>query len=61
MYASAQTVAVEKINSDVLTGFENASKTAGDADVKEFATNTLPTLKMHLETIQGIAAKMGVN
>lgn len=43
-----------------VTAFENASKTAGDADVKAFATKTLPVLKMHLEMINGIAAKMGV-
>ncbi len=43
-----------------VTAFENASKTAGDADVKAFAAKTLPTLKMHLEMINGIAAKMGV-
>ena len=46
-------------NKDV-TAFESASKTAGDADLKAFATKTLPTLKMHLEMINGIAAKMGV-
>lgn len=43
-----------------VTAFENASKTAGDADVKAFATKTLPVLKMHLEMIKGIADKMGV-
>ena len=46
-------------NKDV-TAFESASKTAGDTDLKAFATKTLPTLKMHLEMINGIAAKMGV-
>ncbi|MGI8812457.1 MAG: DUF4142 domain-containing protein [Pyrinomonadaceae bacterium] len=50
---------VEAHKKDV-TAFENASKIAGDADVKAFAANTLPTLKMHLEIIQGIAAKMGL-
>ncbi len=50
---------VEAHKKDV-TAFENASKTAGDADVKAFATKTLPVLKMHLEMINGIAAKMGV-
>lgn len=50
---------VEDHKKDV-TVFENASKTAGDADVKEFATKTLPTLKMNLQLIQGIADKMGV-
>lgn len=50
---------VEDHKKDV-TAFENASKTAGDADVKEFATKTLPVLKTHLEIITGIADKMGV-
>ncbi|CAN5305766.1 hypothetical protein BH20ACI1_BH20ACI1_24050 [soil metagenome] len=50
---------VEDHKKDV-TAFENASKTAGDADVKAFAAKTLPTLKMHLEMIKGIADKMGV-
>ena len=50
---------IEAHKKDV-TAFENASKTAGDADVKEFATKTLPTLKMHLEMIQIVADKMGV-
>ena len=55
-YVKAMLEAHEK---DV-TAFENVSKTAGDADVKAFATKTLPTLKMHLEMIKGIADKMGV-
>ncbi len=55
-YVKAMVEAHEK---DV-TAFENASKTAGDADVKALATKTLPILKMHLEMINGIAAKMGV-
>lgn len=44
---------------DVAT-FESVSKTAADADVKAFAAKTLPTLKMHQQIIQGLAAKMGV-
>ena len=50
---------VEDHKKDV-TAFEAATKTAGDADVKAFAEKTLPTLKMHLEIIQGIADKMNV-
>jgi len=34
--------------------FETASKDAKDADLKAFATKTLPTLKMHLQAIQAI-------
>lgn len=43
-----------------VAAFENVSKTAADADVKAFATKTLPTLKMHLEMITALAQKMGV-
>lgn len=43
-----------------VAAFENAAKTAADADVKAFAVKTLPTLKMHLEMIKGMADKMGV-
>ena len=50
---------IEDHEKDVTT-FESVSKTAGDADVKAFATKTLPTLKMHLEMIKGLADKMGV-
>jgi putative membrane protein len=53
-YVKAMVEAHEK---DV-AAFENASKTAADADVKAFATKTLPTLKMHLEMIKDIAEKM---
>ena len=43
-----------------VAAFENVSKTAVDADVKNFATKTLPTLKMHLEMIKAMSEKMGV-
>ncbi len=55
-YVKAMVEAHEK---DV-AAFENVSKTAADADVKSFATKTLPTLKMHLEMIKAMADKMGV-
>ena len=55
-YVKAMVAAHEK---DV-AAFENVSKTAADADVKAFAAKTLPTLKMHLEMIKGMADKMGV-
>jgi len=55
-YVKAMVEAHEK---DV-AAFENVSKTAADADVKAFATKRLPTLKMRLEMIKGMAAKMGV-
>jgi len=55
-YVKAMVAAHEK---DV-AAFENVSKTAVDADVKAFATKTLPTLKMHFEMIKALADKMGV-
>ena len=55
-YVAAMVTAHEK---DV-AAFENVSKTAADADVKAFATKTLPVLKMHLEMIKAMADKMGV-
>ena len=38
--------------------FEKASKGADDADVKAFATKTLPTLKMHREHAEGMKKQM---
>ena len=38
--------------------FEDASLNCKDADLKAFATKTLPTLKMHLDSIQAIHDKM---
>ncbi|MDP9079661.1 MAG: DUF4142 domain-containing protein [Bacteroidota bacterium] len=38
--------------------FEDASKNCKDADLKAFAINTLPTLKMHLDAIQKIHDSM---
>jgi putative membrane protein len=44
---------VEDHKEDV-SKFENESKDGKDADVKAFATKTLPVLKKHLEHVQGI-------
>ena len=55
-YVKAMVEAHEK---DV-AAYENVSKTAADTDVKAFAAKRLPTLKTHLETIKGMADKMGV-
>lgn len=49
---------VENHGKDV-TAFESVAKGAVDADVKAFATKTLPTLRVHLQKIRGIAAAMG--
>lgn len=43
-----------------VTAFDATAKGATDADVKNYAAKTLPTLKEHLKMIQGIAAKMNV-
>lgn len=48
---------VEDHEKDV-KAFQTQADSATDADVKAFATKTLPTLKMHLEMIKGIQAKM---
>lgn len=44
-----------------VTAFEATAKGAVDSDVKAFAEKTLPTLKMHLQMIRDIAAKMSVD
>lgn len=38
--------------------FQKQADSGTDADVKSFASKTLPTLKMHLEMIKGINGKM---
>lgn len=38
-----------------ISKFEKASKDAKDADIKNWATKTLPTLRMHLDSIQAIS------
>ena len=42
---------------DVST-FQKESQNSSDADVKAFATKTLPVLQKHLDTVKGIQAKM---
>jgi putative membrane protein len=43
-----------------VTAFTSVSKGATDADVKAFATKTLPTLEMHFEMIKSLADKMKI-
>jgi putative membrane protein len=43
---------------DAVDLFENESEDGTDADSKAFAAKTLPTLKSHLDAINGIKAKM---
>jgi len=40
--------------------FEKAANSLPDKDVKMFATETLPTLRAHLQQIKAIAAKMNL-
>lgn len=42
-----------------IKAFEKAASEAKDQDVKNFANQTLPTLKEHLSTAEGIQAKIG--
>ncbi|MBA3242811.1 MAG: DUF4142 domain-containing protein [Acidobacteria bacterium] len=44
-----------------VTAFEAQAKGSVDQDVKAFAEKTLPTLKMHLQMIRDMAAKMDVS
>ena len=44
-----------------VTAFEAVAKTGTDADVKAFATETLPTLKHHLQMIRDLAKTMNVS
>lgn len=41
-----------------ISTFQKESQNSTDADVKAFATKTLPTLQKHLDTVKGIQAKM---
>ncbi|HEV7671748.1 MAG TPA: DUF4142 domain-containing protein [Thermoanaerobaculia bacterium] len=43
----------------VAASFENESIDAKDAEVKSFATATLPTIKEHLKMAQDLAGKIG--
>lgn len=54
--AYVQAVGIKAHREDIVL-FEKTSKTSKDADLKAFATKTLPTLREHLATAQGIPAK----
>ncbi len=43
-----------------VAAFQNVAKNGTDADVKEFAAGTLPTLEKHLQMIKALAHKMGL-
>jgi putative membrane protein len=42
---------------DAVDAFEKGSKNLQDADLKSFATQTLPTIQMHRDSIKAIAGK----
>jgi putative membrane protein len=44
---------------DAVSAFEKAANEATDTDVKNFATMTLPTLKMHLAMAEDLNKKLG--
>jgi len=54
--AYVQTVGIKAHREDIVM-FERTSKTSKDAELKAFATKTLPALREHLATAQGIPAK----
>jgi putative membrane protein len=47
-----------KEHKDAVKDFEKAANEAKDAEVKAFATKTLPTLKHHLSTAEGLLQKL---
>jgi putative membrane protein len=46
-----------KDHKDAVDLFTRQANSGQDADLKAFAAKTLPTIKHHLEMVQGIAAK----
>jgi putative membrane protein len=50
--------AMVKDHKDDIKAFEDASKNLKDPDLKNFAITTLPTLKMHLDSIEAIKKSM---
>ncbi len=57
-FDKAYVEAMVKDHEKDVSEFEKQSTDAKDADVKAFATKTLPTLKKHLEKIKEIQSKM---
>ncbi|MFI5160854.1 MAG: DUF4142 domain-containing protein [Sphingobacteriales bacterium] len=47
-----------KDHKDDIKAFEDAAKNCKDADIKAFAEKTLPTLKVHLDSIEAIKKSM---
>ena len=51
--------AMVKDHKDAVKAFEKAATEANDAEVKAFATKTLPTLKHHLSMAEALQQKVG--
>ena len=50
-----------KAHRETIALFKKEAATGQDADAKAFAVATLPTIKAHLKSIEGIAASAGVS
>ncbi len=59
-FDQASVKAMVEMHEKDVTAFDAVAKTATDADVKMFATETLPTLKHHLQMIRELAKAMNV-
>jgi putative membrane protein len=46
---------------DAIKEFQKAAQNADDADIKAFASNTLPTLQEHLRMAQETQAKLSTS
>lgn len=57
-FDKAYVAAMVEDHKKTVAEFEKESTGGGEADVKAFAAKALPTLKMHLEMIQAMQAKM---
>lgn len=49
---------MDKDHSETISKFEMASQKCDDSDVKTFASKTLPTLKMHQDSVKAIMKSM---
>ena len=57
-YDKAYMSAMVKDHEKVVKAFEDESKSAADPDLKNWVTNTLPTLKDHLKMAKDVAGKV---
>ncbi len=57
-FDNAYVKAMVEMHEKDVTAFEAVAKNATDADVKTFATETVPTLKHHLQMIREMAKRI---